>query len=107
MVLDVLLILQLYLARRMILGLVYTFQIKIEFTVLNRFIDFRQTGQSYLRSRLDCGITETDASRISVLPKRSRGLVSIGMEDINHHPDSVGIVTGKFHLDKSRVSCVE
>lgn len=98
-VLYVLLILEFYLARKMILALVYAIQVKIEFIVLNSFMDFSWTGQASFQTRSfrpDSEITGTDTARISVPSTGFARRPSFGLESVSHYPDSVGVVSGNL-----------
>ena len=91
-ILNALLFLNLYLARRMIFGFIYAVKLRIEFVVLNKFMDFKQKRQTQLQSRcpeLEFRNTVPDTGRVSVLRVESKEEIPV-LTQISEGKDALG-----------------
>jgi hypothetical protein len=109
-VLNILLYLQIYLARRMLLGLFYAIQLKIEFIDLNRLVVFAQRRQAYSGSNveeLQARNTMMDMFPIPELSGRSKVPTSSRLDALGNSSESPEAELAVLHLAGSSVQRAE
>jgi hypothetical protein len=104
--LNVLLYLHFFLARRMILGLFYAIQLRIEFVVLNRLVLLGRRRQADMGNNvreLVARNTTPDMSPNSVVSAGSKTPISPQLDTIDNGSESVQAASTVIHLNESRV----
>jgi hypothetical protein len=104
-IMYVLLYLEIYLARRMVLGLFYAIKLKIEFIVLNRLVVFAQRRQAYSGSILGEVVARNTMTAVSPSSELSRGSklpISRRLDAFSNGSEFAEAVSAARHLTGSR-----